>query len=253
MQSQPDKVSRRFLQEWMGYQLIHSVKQQKFVIMYGHGADGKSVWCLVCRLVVGPDNVTAVGLEAFDPKRTFPLAVMDGKLANIVEEIGELDKAAEGLIKQIVGGSPVLIERKHRGPITTVLSARLTFATNTWPRFSDRSDGIWRRVSVIKFENQILDESKQNKNLIDADWWINSGDLPGILNWAIAGLKRLEARGHFTESEKSKDAKGEFRVDANPARQYLLDHCAYGAALLVPTRPRHCTLIQAGGPCSRAF
>jgi putative DNA primase/helicase len=223
----PKVTTRDLLQEWFGYNLCHDVTQEKFAIFFGEGANGKSVCCVVLRELLGEKNVSAVGLEAFNPTRTFPLAATLGKLANIVEEIGEIDQTAEGLLKNYVSGGQMTIERKHKDAFQVIPSARLTLATNVLPRFVDRTDALWRRLLLIRFEFQILNEEKQNKNLKNPTWWRSSGEMSGILNWAIAGLIRLRSRGSFLESSEAKDAKSEYKREANPAKAFLLDFCVF--------------------------
>jgi P4 family phage/plasmid primase-like protien len=224
-QALPDESMRDTLQEWFGYNLIVDTSFEKFVILVGEGANGKTVICLVLKEVLGEYNCSAVPLESFNPIRTFPLAVTLGKLANIVPEMGDIDKTGEGVVKQFVSGEPINVERKHRDPFSMTPTARLTFSTNVLPRFSDRSDGLWRRLLLIQFNNQISDESKQNKNLVNANWWRSSGEMPGIFNWALVGLKRLQARGHFIEPDLCKKAKAQFKMENNPARTFLIENC----------------------------
>ncbi len=175
---------------------------------------------------MGAENVSAVSLEQFNPIRTFPLAALVNKLANIAEELGEIDKSAEGLLKQIVTGGLVTIERKHKDAFEFVPTARLTFATNVLPKFRDRSSGLWRRLLLIGFPNQILDESKQDKNLASPDWWASTGELSGIFNWALEGLLRLIQRDRFVEPQECVALKNDYRNESNSALMFLLESCA---------------------------
>lgn len=221
--AQPEPDAQKFLMEWLGYNLIQDTKQGKFLVMVGEGANGKSVCCLVLRELLGEHNVTAVGLEAFSGVRTFPLAMTYGKLANIISELGEIDKVKEETLKAFVAGDPIGVERKHRDGFTMIPTARITIATNVLPHLGDRSEGIWRRCIVLPFENQVLDERKQDRRLVDPSWWRMSGELPGVLNLAIAGLVRLLQRGHFEMPAKSVRAQERYRKDVNPTRAFLLD------------------------------
>jgi phage/plasmid-associated DNA primase len=54
-------------------------------------------------------------------------------------------------------------------------------------------------------------------------WWASRGELPGVLNWEIEGLRRLRTQGRVTVSRVAEDAREEFRTEVNPARQFLLD------------------------------
>jgi putative DNA primase/helicase len=176
--------------------------------------------------MLGADNTSSVTLENFNPLRTFPLATTYGKLANIVAEMGEITKAAEGLLKDFISGGEILVERKFKEPFPMVPTARLTYATNTLPHFKDRSDGIWRRLLRVPFRVQILDESKQDKTLIRTQTWLP--ELPGILNWALVGLARLKLNNSFTKCELVNKATEQYKLDSNSHLSFLKDHVEIG-------------------------
>jgi putative DNA primase/helicase len=54
-------------------------------------------------------------------------------------------------------------------------------------------------------------------------------ELPGIFNWAIEGFWRLRQQGHFTESQVSRQALDDYRLESNPAKGFLLEHCVADA------------------------
>jgi P4 family phage/plasmid primase-like protien len=219
----PDPSIRQFLQEWMGYNLTHDTSQEKFVLALGEGENGKTVVATVMREVIGLANVSAVGLEAFSPSNRFALAQTFGKLANIVEELNEIGRVEEGELKKFVTGGLMSAERKYKDPFTFIPTARITFATNVFPPFIDRSKGIWRRLIPIPFEVQVPEE-KQNKNLIKPLFWRESGELSGIFNWALCGLARLRERGYFEEPQRCKDLKADYKLICNPAKDFLINH-----------------------------
>jgi phage/plasmid-associated DNA primase len=56
-------------------------------------------------------------------------------------------------------------------------------------------------------------------------YWTRAGELPGVLNWALEGLRRLRAHGwRFTAPAASAAALEEHRRESDPARTYLLEH-----------------------------
>jgi P4 family phage/plasmid primase-like protien len=233
--SLPDRELRDFLQEWFGYNLVFDTQHHIFVLLIGEGANGKSVICVVLRALLGDENVSGIGLEQFNPTRTFPLAATDGKLANIIEEIGDVDKVSEGILKDFSSGGVMTVERKHQPPFQMKPTARLTFASNVLPRFKDRSSGLWRRMTPIPFNVQILNPAEQDKRLVSSEWWKSSGELPGIMNWAIRGLLRLHKQGHFSKPKVSERLLTEFQAEANPAATFLEEHCSVRPEGLVPS------------------
>jgi putative DNA primase/helicase len=89
-------------------------------------------------------------------------------------------------------------------------------STNQLPNFSDKTIGLWRRMLFVPFDKTIpIDQ--QNPDLIDE----LVKELPGILNWAIAGLRNLTARGGFIEPQRCKDAIAQYRRDTNPQRALI--------------------------------
>jgi P4 family phage/plasmid primase-like protien len=217
----PDQEAQSLLFEFFGLCLVPITTFGKALILVGEGANGKSVIVTVLAELLGPLNTSYVGLEAFNPARTFPLAATVGKLANIVEDMNEIEKVAEGLLKSFVTGAKLTVERKHRDPQNILPTARLVFATNNLPRFTDSSEGIYRRLIVLPMRNQLLDPSKQDRNLIDGQWWRDSGELPGIFNEALKGLARLMKRGRFQELDTSLNEITKLRVANSSSREFL--------------------------------
>jgi P4 family phage/plasmid primase-like protien len=207
------------LQEFFGYCLVPDTSFHKFLLMHGEGANGKSVICAALRAVLGTDNVSTVPLEVFGER--FQLNQTLGKLANICAEVGEIDKIAEGHLKSFISGDPMTFERKFKDPIVASPTARLVLATNTLPRFSDRSGGLWRRMIVMPC-NVVIQENERVFGMDSPNFW--SDELPGILNWSVVGLKRLREQRGFTSSKLVDVAREEYRAEMNPLRSFLTDH-----------------------------
>src|SRR5262249_24095272 len=155
---------------------------------------------------------STVPLELFGDK--FRLAGTLGKLANIVAEVGELDRIAEGQLKAFVAGDPIEFERKFKAPFTARPTARLVLATNNPPQSSDKSDGIWRRVLFLLFTVQIP-EAERVASMDTVEFWHEAGELPGVLNWALAGLHELREQGRFVVPAVCQEAVDRLRLDTN--------------------------------------
>jgi putative DNA primase/helicase len=95
---------------------------------------------------------------------------------------------------------------------------------------------MWKRLILMPLTVQIP-KAEQNRDFLRPEWWQDSGELAGILNWALEGLQRLRDQGRFTESTVCHTAKQEHRVASNPAREYLLENYeADDQAKPVPTQ-----------------
>jgi P4 family phage/plasmid primase-like protien len=210
-----------FMQEWFGYNTIYDVSMETMVALVGDGGNGKSVVLTVFKEMLGAKNISAVELESLcDPDCLLETL---GKLANIVTEVSPLAKAAEGKLKMMVSGEEMTYKRKYKEAITDKPTARLTLSTNTVPHFYDKTEGIWRRLVVMPFRVTIKDDEKKHY-LRTPEWWRESGELPGVLNWALEGLRRWKERGRFTASKICEEEKAGHRLDANPAGAFLAEN-----------------------------
>lgn len=213
----PDEPSRQLVSEIYGNCLTHDVSQQKFFLFEGSGGNGKGVVTNILSKMLGEANVSSNPLEMF--ASTHGLEVTLGKLVNIVSEIGELDRVAEGLLKMFTGGDLMYFNPKYKTPFSAKPTAKLIITTNVRPPFRDRSEGIWRRLILLPFP-VCIPETKQNKHLVED----LAEELPGIFNWAVSGFQSLQQRGYFIEPPVSIEAKREFRLESNPAQAFLQDH-----------------------------
>lgn len=218
------------LQEWAGYLLTPDTGQQCFMISEGDGGNGKSVSEAALTAMLGVDNVANVPLEVFGVR--FQLTHTIGKLANFCGDAGEIDKVAEGHVKAFTSGNRMNFDRKGEDPIDATPTARLMISCNNVPRFSDRTDGIWRRMILLPFRTKILPHERVI-GMDKREWWEASGELPAIFNWALLGLARLRERKQFTISRVAEEAKEQFREEFNPARAFLKDSCELSQSGLI--------------------
>jgi P4 family phage/plasmid primase-like protien len=209
------------LQRWVGYLFRSDLREQKFLLCVGEGANGKGVLSDVIQELVGRDNCSQVGLARF--ANPFALYATLGKVVNVTNESSHIiEEEAESILKSFVAGDRFTFERKFRDSVHAVPTAKIMISTNALPRFTDKTLGIWRRILLVPFDKTVPEE-RQIKNLAEE---IKAAELPGIFNWAMEGLRKLNRTG-FIMPEKSKDLLEEYRRDADPARAFLLENYTY--------------------------
>lgn len=203
------------LQEFVGWTLVPGdMRFQKFLAMYGRGNNGKGLIMKIWTKLLGEANVSNVPLEHLNGE--FRQIEMMGKLANFGRDMAYIDKVAEGQLKSLTSGDPIQVNRKNKPPITMVPTAKLVFATNDLPRFSDRSEGIWRRLVAMPFHHmfrQGRDEDLQRSEQL-------LPELPGIFLWAVEGARQLYAQGGFTACGECRRCAAEHRVHSDPLLQW---------------------------------
>ncbi len=205
------------LQEFLGYLFRRDLREQRFLLCTGPGSNGKGVFAEVVEGVVGPENVSHVPLALFGDK--FALHSTVGKRANITSEaIHVIDEQPESILKSFVAGDAMTFERKFRDPVNMLPTAKVIVFTNALPRFSDRTWGLWRRILMVPFDKVVADKD-QIKGLATE----LMKERPGILNWVIEGLGRLNRNGGFAIPQSHAAMLEEYRRDSDPARAFLCE------------------------------
>lgn len=204
--------------ELLGYTLMSSSEFEKFVLLLGHGANGKSVLLHVVQSLIGIENTSAVQLSQLDNR--FQRAHLQGKLANIITEIAEGCEIPDAQLKAIVSGERMTAEHKHKSPFDFSPFCTCWFGSNHMPYTKDFSDAIFRRALIITF-NQKFEGSRKDLHLKEA----LVKELPGILNLALEAFASVVSRKEFTEPSSSIEAKERWRKECDQVAMFIEECC----------------------------
>lgn len=207
------------LLEMIGYSLMSHAKYERFAILVGSGANGKSVVLEVIKALTGESNVSAVQPSQFGNK--FQRAHLHMKLVNLVTEIPEGAEIADAELKAIVSGELTTAEHKNQNPFDFCPFATCWFGTNHMPHTRDFSDALFRRATVIPFNRKFTMG-------VDADPHLKTKlleELSGILNLSLAAFRNVIKTGGFTEPRSCIDAKQEWRLEADQVAQFVAERC----------------------------
>lgn len=207
------------LLEMIGYSMLTSCIYEKFIILVGNGANGKSVLLSVLETLLGKQNICAVQPSEFDNK--FQRAHLNGKLVNVVTEIAEGAVLADAQLKSIVSGEITTAEHKNKAPFEFRPYSTCWFATNHMPHVRDFSNAIFRRAIVIEFNNQFYGEAC-NPNLTNE----LAAELEGILNYALNALAQVILRGSMSICHSSESAKLVWKKEADQVQQFIEEMCS---------------------------
>lgn len=220
-QAQPDPGNREAVQMLMGLSLVPDTSYNVCFFLSGEAGTGKSTFLNILKRFVGEGNVCAVPLLKFSERfQTWPLAE---NLINVVGEMVTDDpqgrlRYIEGDFKDSCSGGDVNCERKGQDVCTAPCTARHVFACNALPKFFDKSEGIWDRLRIIPFRQRFRGTSFQIPNIENT---FLPQELPGIFNFALAGLGKLRRLQTFPETEDMLDAKAVHRNTCDPLSEYL--------------------------------
>jgi putative DNA primase/helicase len=215
----PDQLVRDVLQEFMGFIFTTDSKLEKCAVLYGGGANGKSVFFEVISRLMGKENMSYKSLGDIcqkGDKGNNHRSEVEGKLINYSSEISPVG-ADYDIFKGLVSGEPVTARRLYKDVYTFANTAKLMFNANKLPTDTERTHGYFRRFLIIPFDVTIAKE-KQDAHLHTK---IISKELPGVMNWTIEGLKRLLVAGKFTNSKIVDGALESYKKETNSALLFI--------------------------------
>lgn len=214
----PSQEDQDLLFEWFGYCLLPTTKYQKALLLIGEGSNGKSKILDVLTALLGHENTTAVSLLELTADRFAPAQIID-KLANLCADLADKNAVEDsGTFKKLVAGDAMMAQRKYGDPFSFRPTCRLVFSANSFPRSRDTTYGYWRRWLLLPFPVKIPVE-RQDPHL--SEKLTSPEELSGVLNLALDGLRRLEARGHFPETASMRQALHEYQAQADSIVAFL--------------------------------
>jgi putative DNA primase/helicase len=201
-----------FMFEWIGYLLIPDSRRfQKALMLEGPRDTGKSTLLKLIGDFLGDQAVTHHTLQSICDDR-FTAADLYGRLANVYADLDARNVEHSGKFKAIVGGDPINAEHKFGQTFTFSPTARMLYSANEPPGTNDQSDAYYKRWLILPMHNQLA-EKEQDGSL---DQRIATPEeMSGLLNAAVAGLKRLMARGMFSVPKSMKEAATRYRANTD--------------------------------------
>jgi len=219
---QPDKERQRVLAEYLGYVFIkhgsNALKEEKALILYGTGANGKSVFFEIVTAMFGRQNVSNYSLQNLTEEKGFYRAKISNKLVNYASEIN--GKLETSLFKAMVSGEPVEACLKYGQPFTMDDYAKFIFNCNELPKDVEHTNAFFRRFLIILFEVTIP-EHEQDKTLHTK---IIEKELSGVFNWVLEGLNRLLEQKRFSDCDAARQAVEQYKIESNSVQMFLKEN-----------------------------
>jgi putative DNA primase/helicase len=107
-------------------------------------------------------------------------------------------------------------------------------STNHLPDVRGTDYGTWRRLKVLPFQ-ATFDQDTADKSLAEK----LRAEMPGILNWVVAGTRDWLARGGLDEPPEVKAAVEEFREGLDLVGLWLDECCEVGPDLWATSKALH--------------
>ena len=214
-----DKELILFLQTAIGYTLTGLTSEQCLFFLHGKGQNGKGVFTTIIEALLGDYSQTA-------PESLFvvnkngggipnDLARLVGCRLSVAAELDESASFAESRLKSLTGSDTITARFLHKEWFDFAPTHKFWISGNHKPAIKGTDMGIWRRIRLIPFTVTIPEE-KKDKRLTEK----LKSEMPGILNWAIAGCLRWQSEGLQVPS-CVKRATDEYRAAEDVVGQFI--------------------------------
>ena len=210
----PDTKEESLVAEWCGSTLISSVRFGKAMVWEGGGSNGKSVLAKILETL--HERVAAVDLDNLQGFQIAP--VNDASLALSAETPkGQIN---ENVLKKMVTGDLVQFEFKNKQPFSSHPSAKWLMLCNRFPKITDETNGLWRRLIYVKWSTEFA-EADQIKDL---EQQIIEKELSIVVDWCLAGLQRLLKRDKFDIPESVNARTTAEKISSNSVLSFVQDY-----------------------------
>lgn len=183
------------LTEFAGYCLTTDVKLQKAVMLYGKGANGKSVFINLLKTVLGRDFVSGESLHKLEIDK-FRVANLHGKRLNAFPDLKDTPLQTNEVFNTLTGNDLMLIgERKYQHSFNFKPTVKLLFSANKIPFAYSDNYAYYRRWILIEFP-RTFEKHEIDENLLEK--LTTETEMSGFINLILAGLKRLFKNRKFS-------------------------------------------------------
>ncbi|WP_417807104.1 DNA primase family protein [Thioclava sp.] len=189
-----DAEKIEFIQRVFGSTLVGDVSPQKFVVLYGPGANGKSVLRDVSGRLAGSYAATAsakVFMQSNGDRHPTEIASLAGKRLVLASEVPTGRSWNDTLLKDLTGGEKMTARRMHKDEFSFTPCGTVIFTANTLPSFPGAQEAMYRRILLVQMLRQFsVDEQDPN---LAAKLFEEEG--AAILAWMIEGARKFLADG----------------------------------------------------------
>jgi putative DNA primase/helicase len=214
---------KNILQQMFGYCLTNDNRYQKCFYLLGAGANGKSVLLSILEALIGEDNASHVEIAFLNSD--FQRIKLASSMVNICNDI-KTDVAGTGsFFKAIVTGDTISGCYKGKDFFDFKPTCKMVFAANGMLNTRDIDGGFLRRICFVNFPIQFVDNPRR-RNEKQRDTELGEKlllELPGILNWALEGIKALRQNKGFTDTADHEQYIKELEIANDPIAAFVDD------------------------------
>lgn len=233
-----DRAKADFVQRSVGYAMTGECSESYFNIWYGkHGRNGKEFILERVKAALGDRLSGIVEAELLLKSKnahtanapTEALMVLRGRRVAWSSENDEGRTFSTANMKQLSGGHSITGRHNHTGQVEWRRTHTLFFLTNYLPHVPSQELAEWDRIRVLTFPLSFVDNPDpvqpwQRKKDATLDKQIDTNELPGILNWLIAGALAWRSDGLAIPSSVMADTAA-YRADEDTLGHFIRECC----------------------------
>jgi putative DNA primase/helicase len=252
---QGDEELVRYVQRVIGYCSTGDMREQKFWVAYGTGANGKSTFLDTISSILGPYSRTAAAKTFLDNRFGEgigeDLAYLRGARFVSASETKDGASFNADRVKQITGGDSLTVRHLYGHHFTYDPTFKLLFLTNHRPQLDPTDYAVWRRLRELPFKAQFLPEQQDRDlpaKLVAEARGILSWIVRGAVEWNSSGLGECAAvEAAVREYKGEQDVLGDFidekceldqafEVDAQKLYNAVLSYCFENGRERIPQK-----------------
>jgi putative DNA primase/helicase len=207
------------LLEWIGFPLLTgSYPLKAFLVIYGDGNNGKSVFFESLKELYGEENIASQGFHALASEQNrFSRVELYHKMANIYDDMPRTVIGDIGYIKMLTGESTINGERKFRDPIYFKNYAKMMFSCNIFPEVRRADDAFWDRAIVLPFPNVFEKNEAKKRAILE----VTRQEAPKILAYGLLAIRNAVLEGKFSFRGTPKDASRIWQRRSNSVIHFI--------------------------------
>jgi putative DNA primase/helicase len=224
----PDPDLREFVQKFAGYSCTGSTKEEKFIFAFGDGGRGKGTLLESLGSALG-DYSTTLAVEVLMLSKTTgsgnepspELAKLPGIRLLLASETNQGSTLDEARVKSMTGGDMQTARRLRCNPFDFLPNFKLWFSSNFRPNIRDNSEGIWRRLRLVPFEQDFTGAQRdiELKPLLR-----EQGLIAEIISWMVDGCLKWQSEG-LKEPAKIIEATAAYREETDLIGRFIGECC----------------------------
>lgn len=221
-----EKLSKiRIVEEYLGSILMSEYEIKKAILLVGKNDTGKSTILNIIERFIGAKNYCTVSLQDLDTRTNrFAGSRLDGKIANIVDEMPSVSQKNYDIFKAATGGASVSVEKKGKDGYNIESNAKMLFTANELPQIHPSvRRSVYNRMVIVECVNTFLSGEKNTDTRRKNRTYTNE-ELSGLLNLAIRGLKRLIKSGEYSYNNENTPTLWELHQDnSSPVLDFIYE------------------------------